>query len=194
MLDYIWMGMILVSILFALLNGRIPLLSTAMIESSKEAVSLCITLAGVISLWTGIMKIAEKSGLLSKMTEKLRPLLHFLFPDVPDHHPAQQHIAANFIANFMGLGWAATPSGLEAMKSLQSLQPDSDEASDMMCAFMVMNMSSLQLIPVNMLAYRLQYGSSDPAAIVLPSILATLVSTLVAVIYIKWKQARRRKP
>lgn len=192
MLDYIWMGMIFISILYALITGRIPDLSTAIMESSKEAVTLCITLAGIIALWSGMMKIAEKSGLLDMLANRMRPLLRFLFPDIPDQHPAQKHIAANLIANAFGLGSAATAPGLEAMKSLQTLNPDPNKASDMMCAFLVINLSSLQLIPVNMLAYRMQYGSADPAGIVLPTILTTLISTCVAILYIRFRLWRRK--
>lgn len=191
MLDSIWLGMILCSILFALFKGTIPELSLAIIESSHEAVTLCITLAGVVALWNGLMKLAERSGLMNRLAQSLNPVLRFLFPDIPEGHPALQHISANFVANFMGLGWAATPPGIAAMKSLQTLQPEKEEASDMMCVFMVMNLSSLQLIPINMLAYRMQYGSADPAAIVLPSLLATAVSTLTAVLFIRYKLRRR---
>ena len=131
------------------------------------------------------MRIGEDAGMMDGLAKKMKPLLRWLFPDVPDDHPAQKHIATNFIANLLGLGWAATPPGLEAMKSLQTLNPDKQRASKAMCTFMIVNMSSLQLIPINMLAYRAQYGSANPSEIVGPAILATLISTLVGVAFAK---------
>ena len=185
MLNKIWSGMILLSVIVAAFTGNIGEVGTAAITSSKEAITLGLTLLGVISLWTGLMRIGEDAGMMDGLAKKMRPLLRWLFPDVPDDHPAQKHIATNFIANLLGLGWAATPPGLEAMKSLQTLNPDKQRASKAMCTFMIVNMSSLQLIPINMLAYRAQYGSANPSEIVGPAILATLISTLVGVAFAK---------
>ena len=124
MLNYLWSGMILIGILFAAFSGKMPDITTAALDSSKEAVTLCITMMGVMSFWTGLMGIAEKSGILKTATVRLSPLIHFLFPELPKDHPAEKPIAANIIANVLGLGWAATPVGLEAMEELQKLEED----------------------------------------------------------------------
>ena len=124
MLNYLWSGMILIGILFAAFSGKMPDITTAALDSSKEAVTLCITMMGVMSFWTGLMEIAEKSGILKTAADCLSPLIHFLFPELPKDHPAEKPIAANIIANILGLGWAATPAGLEAMEELQKLEED----------------------------------------------------------------------
>lgn len=194
MLNYLWSGMILIGILFAAFSGKMSDITTAALDSSKEAVTLCITMMGVMSFWTGLMGIAEKSGILKTATVRLSPLIHFLFPELPKDHPAEKPIAANIIANILGLGWAATPAGLKAMEDLAQLEEKrrqtgylknvpKDTASNEMCTFLILNISSLQLIPVNMIAYRSQYGSASPAAVVGPAVLATLVSTFAAVIF-----------
>ena len=203
MLNYLWSGMILIGILFAAFSGKMPDITTAALDSSKEAVTLCITMMGVMSFWTGLMGIAEKSGILKTATVRLSPLIHFLFPELPKDHPAEKPIAANIIANILGLGWAATPMGLKAMAELAPLerqrlaerkrqetgeQADPDKitltrASDEMCTFLVLNISSLQVIPVSVIAYRAQYGAVNPAAIVVPGLIATTVSTAVAVVF-----------
>ena len=124
MLNYLWSGMILIGILFAAFSGKMPDITTAALDSSKEAVTLCITMMGVMSFWTGLMEIAEKSGILKTAADCLSTLIHFLFPELPKDHPAEKPIAANIIANVLGLGWAATPAGLEAMEELQKLEED----------------------------------------------------------------------
>ena len=200
MLNYLWSGMILIGILFAAFSGKMPDITTAALDSSKEAVTLCITMMGVMSFWTGLMGIAEKSGILKTATVRLSPLIHFLFPELPKDHPAEKPIAANIIANVLGLGWAATPAGLEAMEELQKLEEDRrlgkaagpvrkrGVASNEMCTFLILNISSLQLIPVSVIAYRSQYGSSNPSAITGAAVAATLVSTATAVIFCKIKE------
>ena len=185
LLDYIWAGMILISTIVAACNGGINQFSNALIDSSGEAINLGISILGIISLWTGITKIAEDSGLMDKLGERMRPLLHWLFPTISMKHPALKHVAANIIANLIGLGWAATPPGLKAMEEFQTLNHRPDRATRDMCTFMIINMSSLQLIPVNMLAYRVQYGSAAPNEIVGPAIFATAISTIVAIVYSK---------
>lgn len=197
MLNYLWAGMILAGILFGAFNGKMPEMTNAALESSQDAVSLCITMIGVMAFWCGIMEIASQAGVIEKAAEKLRPLIHFLFPGLPRGHKAEEHIAINFIANVLGLGWAATPAGLRAMTELEKLEDERRSgrlpgpvrekgmASNEMCTFLIVNISSLQLIPVNVIAYRSQYGSANPAGIVGLGIVATLVSTGVAVVYCK---------
>ena len=185
MLDYIWAGMLLVSVVVALLNGSIGVLGISLIDSAGEAINLGISILGVVSLWTGLTKIGEDAGLMKKIGQKMTPVLQWLFPGIPKEHEAMEYIAANIVSNLIGLGWAATPPGLKAMKSMQKLNPHPDTATKDMCSFMIINMSSLQLIPINMIAYRMNYGSADPTEIVGPTIVATLASTLAAIIYVK---------
>ena len=176
--------MIAGGILFASFHGTMGKLTEVFISSSTEAVNLCIFMLGVIGVWNGMMEIAVKSGLMKRVSRAMYPFIHWLFPDIPLQHKANEYIAANMAANILGLGWAATPAGLKAMKELKKLE-NTYEASDMMCAFLVLNISSLQLIPINMIAYRSQYGSVNPTAVVLPAILATMISTLAGILFIK---------
>lgn len=183
-MNYLWAGMLLLGIVYGSLRGRMPDITEAALASSKEAISLCITLMGAMCFWVGMMKIAEKSGLLSALAKKLEPMLLFLFPAIRKEKKAKEYIATNIIANIFGLGWAATPAGLKAMKELQKCSEEpAGVASREMCTFLIINISSLQLIPVNMIAYRSQYGSANPALIVGPGILATFISTVAAVIF-----------
>ena len=197
MLNYLWAGMILAGIIFGAFNGKMQDITNAALDSSKEAVTLCITMIGVMAFWTGIMEIASRAGIIQAASRKMRPLLRFLFPNLPEGHKAGEHISTNFIANFLGLGWAATPAGLKAMEELSKLEEERRNnkisnlgrkrgvASNEMCTFLIINISSLQLIPVNVIAYRSQYGSVNPARIIGAGIAATAVSTGVAVIFCK---------
>lgn len=234
MLNAIWAVMILLAVIYAAFTGSMSEVTDAALDSAGEAISLCLTMAGVVALWMGLMEIATKAGLVEKMTKGISPFLRFMFPRIPMGHPASNYIATNIIANVLGLGWACTPAGLKAMEALAQLEaergnieyiegggstkrePDrkvlgnervksdtemakarrqrepvenrgSRRASNEMCTFLILNISSLQLIPVNMIAYRSQYGSANPTAIIAPAIAATLFSSLVAVIYCKLK-------
>ncbi len=220
-MNYLWGGMILVGILYGMVSGNMDAVTEAAVNSSKEAVNLCLVVAGVTALWMGIMRIAEVSGLIGSLQQRMRPLMHFLFPGIPEGHPAVQAMTVNMIANFLGLGWAATPAGLKAMEELAKLEEERRRvgiggaetsflkvrdrgrkagdrglpkgvASNEMCTFLILNISSLQLIPVNVIAYRSQYGSVNPTAIVGPGIAATAVSTAVAVIFCKVMDRKRR--
>ena len=177
--------MIAGGIFFAAFHGTIGQITESFISSSTEAVNLCIFMLGVIGVWNGMMEIAVKSGLMKKIAKTMYPFIHWLFPDIPPRHKANEYIAANMAANILGLGWAATPAGLKAMRELQKLEEGGGRASDMMCAFLVLNISSLQLVPINMIAYRSQYGSVNPAAVVLPAICATMISTIAGIVFIK---------
>lgn len=198
-MNYLWAFMILIGVIFAAFNGNLPIVTDAALNSAKEAVTLCITMMGVMSFWVGLMKIAEKTGMIAGLTEKMKPVLRFFFPDIPAGHPANDYIATNMIANIFGLGWAATPAGLAAMESLEELEESRRQmgssskkgavprgtASTEMCTFLIINISSLQLIPVNVIAYRSQYGSVNPTEIVGPAIIATVISTLAASVFCK---------
>lgn len=211
-MNYLWAGMMLVAIIYGSIHGTVPEVTQAALDSSKEAVTLCITMLGILSFWMGLMQIGSASGLIGKMTGGIRPVLGWLFPEIPKDHPALEQIAVNCIANILGLGWAATPAGLKAMEELKNLEDERRQgkasgitsglsgkvravppgtASDEMCTFLVINISSLQLIPVNVIVYRSQYGSVDPTAIVGPAIAATMISTIVGVIVCKAAGMRR---
>ena len=192
------------------------------IQASKEAVTLCVTMLGVMTLWTGVLEIGHRSGLVDQLAGRMGPILTFLFPRLDPDGEARKQISVNMIANILGLGWAATPAGLKAMEELKKVEeerrkggaagrkdtpgqedtagrkdtPGQEEtagkraaarqagtASNEMCTFLIINISSLQLIPMNMIAYRSQYGSVNPTAIVGPALAATFISTVVAVIF-----------
>lgn len=237
MLNSIWAAMILLAVIYGACSGNMSAVTNAALDSAGEAISLCITMAGVVALWMGLMEIAQRAGLIQKLTRGISPFLKFMFPRIPEGHPAREYIAANIIANVLGLGWACTPAGLKAMEELAKLEEERGNpeyvetgageqkrmmsrqqerertasggagmihmtqeknmgksrcASNEMCTFLILNISSLQLIPVNMIAYRSQYGSVNPAVIIAPAIAATFVSTAVAVAYCKVKDGRRR--
>jgi spore maturation protein A len=183
MLNYLWGFMIVIGIIVGVLNGKIDDVSTASINSAKEAITLCITMLGIMSLWTGIMQVAKATGIMDALTKALNPILRLLFPDIPKGHPANEYIASNMIANILGLGWAATPMGLKAMGELQKLNKNGEIASCDMCTFLIINISSLQLIPVNIIAYRSQYGSVSPTEILGAALVATTISTIAGVIF-----------
>jgi len=200
MLNYLWGFMIMIGLGFGIVTGQVEALSNAAIDSAGEAVTLALTMLGIMAMWTGLMEVARQSGIMERMTRGIGPVLRFLFPRIPEGDRANEYIAANMVANLLGLGWAATPMGLKAMKELARLERErlgaeagmyagqEDEiqvrqASDEMCTFLVINISSLQLIPVSVIAYRAQYGAVNPAAVVLPGLLATLASTAAAVVF-----------
>ena len=222
MLNYLWAGMTLTGILWGALHGQMTAVTDGAIQASKEAVTLCITMLGVMTLWTGVLEIGQRSGLVDQLAGRMGPILTFLFPRLDPDGEARKQISVNMIANILGLGWAATPAGLKAMEELKKVEeerrkggaagrkdtpgqedtagrkdtPGQEEtagqraaarqagtASNEMCTFLIINISSLQLIPMNMIAYRSQYGSVNPTAIVGPALAATFISTVVAVIF-----------
>ena len=186
-MNILWSSMLLLGIAYGALQGRIPEVTDGVIQASREAVVLAVSLVGVTGFWAGLMEIAKKAGVIDGLVKRMGPVMRFLFPDVPEGHEANRHITTNIIANILGLGWAATPAGLMAMKSLQEVNPNKDKsiASRDMCTFLILNISSLQLIPVNIIAYRSQYGSVHPTAIVGPALAATAASTIAAVVFCK---------
>jgi len=185
MLNYIWGGMILLAIVVAAFTGNIPALTNAAIDSAREAVTLCIMILGILSMWTGLLTIADNTGLVKTMSRKLKPVLRYLFPELGRNHPAHDHISTNFIANILGLGWAATPSGIMAMKAMQKDNLKKDTATRSMRMFMVINMSSLQLVTISVVAYRAQYGSANPSEIIGPGLIITMATTVVAIAFCK---------
>ncbi len=199
MLNYIWAFMIILGVIVGAFTGTMEEVSSGILDSSKEAIQLCIVMLGVVGMWTGVMKIAEQTGLVRQLTKLLMPVLRILFPRIADREQAMGYIAANMIANILGLGWAATPTGLKAMQELKKIHQErcietgegADAASDEMCLFMVINISSLQIIPITMIAYRSQYGSVHPGIIILPGLIATAISTLTGTLYGLWKCRKR---
>ena len=225
MLNGIWAFMVVGGFLFGLLTGQLHVLTGSFLDGAADAVSLSLTLLGVVAFWCGAMEIAKEAGLVERLAKGMWPFIHFMFPNVPRGHRALDAISVNFIANILGLGWAATPAGLEAMEALAELSeeeesggnqteqsggmkagrsqvPLSEEgedrgnkrrkknstgraASEEMCTFLVLNISSLQLIPVTIIAYRTQYGSANPTAIVGPALFATTISTAAAIVFCK---------
>lgn len=183
MLNYLWGFMIIIGIVYGVLTGRINDISTRTIDSAKDAVMLCITMLGVMSMWMGLMEVARSVGIMERLTKRLRPIIRYLFPDIPQDHIANEYIASNIIANILGLGWAATPVGLKAMKELAKLNDNPKIASCDMCTFLIINISSLQLIPVNIIAYRSQYASKNPTEILGAALLVTVFSTIVGIIF-----------
>ena len=190
MLNYLWGCMILIGVVYAALTGNIDSVTSGALDGAKDAVSLCITMLGVMAFWCGLMEIAEKSGLIDKCKCGVAPLISWLFPNVPRQSRAFSYISTNMISNFLGLGWAATPAGIRAMQELSELNGHNSVASCDMCTFLVINISSIQLIPVNIIAYRSQYGSANPTSILFPSIIATTCSTFVAVIFCRLMMKR----
>lgn len=194
MLNFLWAGMIIIGVFYAALTGNIAEVTNAALDSSKEAITLCLTMLGVMSFWMGLMEIATKAGIIRALSRLLRPAIRFMFPHIPKGHKANEHITTNLIANILGLGWAATPAGLQAMEALGELEEergnDRSVASDEMCTFLIVNISSLQLININIIAYRSQYGSVNPTRIVAAGIVATIISTIVGCVYCKLKDRK----
>ena len=191
MLNGIWGFFVIGGILTGAFLGRMDLVTQAVIGGGKLAMELAFTMAGVVAVWSGVLKIAEKGGMIDALAEKMTPLMNFLFPSVPCSHKARKYIAANFAANFLGLGWAATPAGLLAMQELQKLnREEKGTASAAMCMFLTVNMTSLQLVTVNILAWRAEYGSRNPAEIVGVGIVATLITTVFGTVLAKIVEGR----
>lgn len=179
MVNKIWGFFIVVGIVFAFFTGKIDIINEVILNSCKNTLELIFQLFPVVALWLGIMKIATASGLLQIVSNKLSPFLRIIFPEIPKDHPALGYISSNIIANVFGLGNAATPFGLKAMESLQELNPNKKEASRSMITFLVLNTSGLTLIPTTIISMRMMYGSANPTEVILPCILATLISTTV---------------
>lgn len=185
MLNMIWLSMIFLSLIVGIMQGRLDQVVLAVTESAKAGFEVALGLAGVMSLWLGIMNIASESGLIQRLTWFMRPIMSRLFPDVPADHPAMGAMLMNISANILGLANAATPFGLQAMKALETLNPKPGVATNAMCTFLAINTSSVQLIPATAIALLAAEGSHHPTSIIVSSFIATTVSTMVAVIAVK---------
>lgn len=193
MLNYIWMGMLLIGFIIGTLNGRIEEVTNAAFASAGRAVELCIGLMGVICLWSGLMKVMERSGLINVIAKQARPVLKLLFREIKDNDKAMGAIVMNLAANFMGLGNAATPLGIKAMGELQRVNGRKETASNAMCMFLVLNTSTIQLIPTTVIALRNDAGSASPSEITVCVWMASVVATLTGIIMVRVLSAAEKK-
>lgn len=192
MLNIIWLLLLASGIITAALNGNIEVVTEAALGAAKGAVEVCFDLVGIMALWLGIMKIAERGGLVESLARVMKPLTVKLFPSVPPEHPAMGAIILNLSANMLGLGNAATPFGMKAMHELQKLNNNSKEASEAMCTFLALNTSCITLIPATIIGVRVSFGSSNPTEIVGPCIFATGVAMVIAVSLDYWFRTKSR--
>lgn len=190
MVNMIWLFFIVSGFIVAAINGNIALMTDAVFEGSKTGVTICFELISIMVFWLGMMRIAEDAGVLNKIAIVLRPIVRFLFPDVPKDHPALGYIISNMSANMLGLGNAATPLGIKAMQELQTLNPDKDTASAAMCTLLALNTSGITLIPTTLIAIRISFNSLNAAEIVGTTLLATAIATTSAIIIDKWYRQR----
>lgn len=188
MLNYIWFGLMAVALVVAAINGTADAVTKGVVDSAKTAVEISIGLVGVMTLWLGMMRIAEAAGLVSMLGRAMRPLLRWLFPEVPPDHPAEGAIVLSTAANMLGLNNAATPLGIKAMEELQTLNEEKETATNPMVTFMAINTSGVQLIPATMIAILATQGSKNPTAIISTSIIATFAGTIAAVLAAKLLQ------
>lgn len=185
MIGYIWIGLITTAVIVGGINGKIDAVSQSSMESASFAVQISISLIGIMSLWLGLMKLAEKSGLLTILANILKPVTKIIYNDVPPEHPAIGNIAMNFSANALGLTNAATPIGIKAMKELQRLNTNKDVATNAMCTFLAVNTAGFQLIPASIIAILAATGSKNPTIIIIPTIFATTCSLITALLTVK---------
>ena len=193
MVNYIWVAMTIIGIVFALINGNMEAVNKAVFDGAKEAVTLCIGLISVLVFWLGMMRIAEESGLLRKLTKLFRPIVKKVFPEVPANHPAMGYILSNIISNMFGLGNAATPLGIKAMEELKKLNGGKSEASRSMVTFLAINTASITIIPTTVIAIRINYHSASPTEIVVPTIFATILSAIGAILIDRYFNYRRSR-
>jgi spore maturation protein A len=198
MLNILWLSMMFTAVIVGMFTGRLNEVVMAVTSSAKLAFDLALNLAGIMTFWLGIMEIAKASGLITKLAKWLKPIMTYLFPDVPNEDPAMGAMILNIAANMLGLTNAATPFGLQAMKELARLNPNPEEASDAMCTFLAINTSSVQLIPTTAIAYLAANGATHPTDIIATSLIATSVSTIIALFTVKhlakWKRYRSVPP
>ncbi|UCZ54719.1 spore maturation protein [Bacillus shivajii] len=195
MVNLIWISLFLIGFIFAAINGTMDKVNEGIFEGAKEAVMICIGLISVLTFWLGLMRIAEKAGLLRALSRLMQPIITRLFPEVPKDHPAMGYILSNISANLFGLGNAATPMGIKAMEELKRLNGGRSEASRSMITLLAINTASITLIPTTVISIRMQYGSVSPTEIVGTTILATTCSTIGALLvdrYFYYRRMRRR--
>lgn len=185
MLGYIWFFFILAAIIIGGINGRIDAVVQSIVDSSKLAVEISISLIGVMAFWLGMMKLAEKSGIVSLISKLIKPITKRLFSDIPPDHPAIGHVAMNFTANALGVTNAATPIGIKAMSEMQKLNPSKKVASNAMCTFLAINTAGVQLVPASIIAVLAAAGAKNPTVIIGPTFISTLIALISAVTVVK---------
>lgn len=185
MINTVWLFLIVTGIVVAAVRGTMGDVSAGIMTGVSSSVELFIGLMGIMALWTGVMRVAEKSGLVEALSRGIRPVLGLIFPDIPKNHPAMGAVVMNMAANMLGLGNAATPIGINAMKELQKLNPRPARATNAMCTFLVLNTSSVQLIPATVIGLRGAAGSINPTEIIGTALLATTISTLAGIVAVK---------
>jgi len=185
MLNFIWPIFIIASFIYAIFNGRVSEVNNSIFDSTKSAVELCLTLLGTTCLWTGIMQIASNTKIVKHLSKLLNPIMKKIFPEIKKEEKVHKEITMNIIANIMGLGNAATPLGLKAMKSMQKNNDDKNKLSNSMCMFIVLNTASIQLIPTTVIAIRSSLGSNNPTAMIIPVWIATICAALAAILSAK---------
>lgn len=181
MLNYIWFGLMMIALIVGAINGKLTEVTNAAVNSAATSVEIAIGLIGIMAMWLGIMKIAEEGGLIKMLARAIRPVARFLFPEIPDGHPAIGSMMMNVTANWLGLGNAATPLGLKAMDELQSLNPKKDTASNSMVTFLAINTASITFIPMTVIAVRTELGSTNPFEIISTSIFASTCACIAAI-------------
>ena len=185
MLNILWPIFIILSVIYGLIYGKADEINNGIFESLSDAIELSITFLGTISLWNGIMEIFKKTSLMDKLTGFLKPFINFLFPELKKNETAKQEISMNMIANILGLGNAATPLGLKAMKTMQKENPKKDTLSNSMMMFIVINTASIQLIPTNVIAIRTSLNSENPTSIIAPVWIATIIAAVIGIFFTK---------
>lgn len=190
MLNMIWVVMVVVGLLVGIGTGRHEAIVDSILNSARNSASMIIGLIGIYVFWMGILNIARESGMVDALAQKMRKWLKFLFPDVPVKSEAAGFISLNLVANVLGMGNAATPFGLSAMRELDKLNGHKKIASNAMCMFLVINASSIQILPMTLIAIRSSAGSANPAEIVLPTLITTAFNTLVAIVAAKIMERR----
>jgi spore maturation protein A len=190
MVNWIWLFFIVAGFAVAAFQGNIEAVTKATFDGAETGVTVCFGLISILVFWLGMMRIAEDAGLLRRLSSLLRPVVGFLFPDVPKGHPALGYIMSNLSANILGLGNAATPMGIKAMQELQKLNPSKDTATPAMCTLLALNTSSVTIIPTTLIALRMNFNSANPAEIVGTTLLATLISTTAAILADRWYRSR----
>jgi spore maturation protein A len=189
-IHFIWLFLLLSGAVAAAAKGQIEIVTMATLSGAKDAIAVCFGLISILVFWLGMMQIAQDAGLLKKLAKLLRPIARFLFPSVPENHPAMGYILSNMSANLFGLGSAATPMGIKAMEELQKLNPDKQTATPAMCTLLALNTSGLTLIPTTVIGLRLKYESLNPTDIIGPTIIATFIATSMAIIIDRYYQRK----
>jgi len=194
MVNWIWLFFIVISVVVAAATGKMDTVTQAAFDGAKSGVTVSFGLISIMVFWLGMMRIAEDAGLLAKLARLLRPLVRWLFPDIPKDHPAIGYIMSNLSANLFGLGNAATPMGIKAMQELQKLNPDKDTATPAMCTLLALNTSSITIVPTTLIAIRMNYGSANPAEIIGTTLAATFVATAAAIFADRWYRRKAQAP